>query len=55
MKELYKRAKEIEKYFEKVEYIHIPREQNKIADRLSNEAIVINIENHRHKSYDCCK
>lgn len=56
MKELYKRAKEVEKYFEEVKYIHIPREENKIADKLSNDAIKINQEKHSNNTLlDCCK
>ncbi len=36
---LYKQAKDVLNSFAKVKIRHIPREQNKKADRLSNEAI----------------
>jgi ribonuclease HI len=56
MKELHKKAKELEKYFNSVKYFHIPREQNKVADKLSNESIKINQEKHSNNSLlDCCK
>lgn len=37
--ELYEKAKELETHFEKIEYEHIFRNQNKRADQLSNIAI----------------
>jgi ribonuclease HI len=37
--ELYDAAKELEKYFEVIEYDHIYRNQNKRADQLSNIAV----------------
>lgn len=37
--ELYDKAKEIEKFFEIIEYCHVLRNQNKRADELSNIAI----------------
>jgi len=36
---LFQEAKEISKAFKKISFQHIPREENKQADRLSNEAI----------------
>ena len=55
MKELYKKAKQLEKYFNSVKYIHVLREFNKVADKLSNEAIRINQENHANNALlDCC-
>lgn len=36
---LYKKAKELISNFKTTRFTHVPREQNKIADRLSNEAI----------------
>ena len=37
--ELYNKAKELEKHFEKIEYCHIFRNKNKRADELSNFAV----------------
>ena len=37
--ELYEKAKELEKYFENIEYCHVFRNKNKRADELSNIAI----------------
>ena len=37
--ELYKKAKELEKEFEKIYFVHVLRNLNKRADQLSNEAI----------------
>jgi ribonuclease HI len=37
--ELYERAKDLEKNFEKIYYLHVLRNINKRADQLSNEAI----------------
>lgn len=37
--ELYKKAKELEKYFDCIEYIHVLRENNVRADELSNISI----------------
>lgn len=36
---LFQEAKEISKAFKKISFQHIPREENKQADQLSNEAI----------------
>jgi ribonuclease HI len=36
---LYNQCKKVEILFEDVEFIHIPREENKHADRLANEAL----------------
>jgi len=36
---LFKQAQDLIKTFQKVEFIHIPREFNKEADRLANQAI----------------
>jgi ribonuclease HI len=37
--ELYKKAKELEKEFEKIYFVHVLRNNNKRADELSNDAI----------------
>ena len=37
--ELYKKAKELEKEFEKIYFVHVLRNLNKRADQLSNDAI----------------
>jgi ribonuclease HI len=37
--ELYKKAKELEKNFENIYYVHVLRHLNRRADELSNEAI----------------
>ena len=37
--ELYEHVKELEKNFDKIEYVHVLRNQNKRADSLSNKAI----------------
>ncbi len=39
--DLYEKAKELESHFEKIEYEHIFRNQNKRADQLSNHAIYV--------------
>ena len=39
LKKLFEEVKKKENYFDKVEYSHIKREENKYADRLANEAI----------------
>ena len=39
LRPLYKKAMEYLSHFSKVSLIHIPREENKKADRLSNDAI----------------
>lgn len=39
LKREFKKAKNLEKNFQKVIYEHIPREENPIADRLANKAI----------------
>ena len=38
--DLYKRAKELETYFNKIEFVHVLRNKNKRADELSNMAII---------------
>ena len=40
--DLYIKAKELEKFFDKIEYVHVLRNQNKRADELSNIAILPN-------------
>lgn len=56
IKELHKLAKKLSEYFKTIKYIHIPREQNKIADKLSNQAIDINQENHKNNNkLHCCE
>jgi len=37
--ELYEKAKELESYFDKIDYQHVLRNKNKYADHLSNVAI----------------
>ena len=39
LRELFERARELERAFERVEYVHVRREKNLVADRLANEAI----------------
>lgn len=39
LREYYKRIKEVSNSINSVEFQHIPREENEIADRLANEAI----------------
>ncbi len=39
LKKLFNEVKKREKFFESIEYKHIPREKNYHADRLANEAI----------------
>ncbi|HLD51544.1 hypothetical protein A3K34_04300 [candidate division WWE3 bacterium RIFOXYC1_FULL_40_10] len=39
MKEFWKKAKELERDYKKVTYVHIPRTENKEADALVNEAL----------------
>lgn len=36
---LYRIAKQVSKYFENCQITHVPREQNREADRLANEAL----------------
>ena len=38
--ELYNKAKELEKYFDKIHYQHVDRKFNKRADQLSNVAVM---------------
>ncbi|XP_074291019.1 uncharacterized protein LOC141617763 [Silene latifolia] len=40
------RIEELEKYFEDIRYIHLPREENQFADALSKLAALINIPDH---------
>jgi ribonuclease HI len=39
IKPLFEQAKNIESEFQKVNYRHIPREKNKVADMLANKAM----------------
>jgi ribonuclease HI len=39
LREFFERAKQLEASFERVEYTHVPRDENVVADRLANEAI----------------
>ena len=50
--ELYKKAKELEKEFEKIYFVHVLRNLNRRADELSNEAIkdYINVSDDDNKS-----
>ena len=41
IKNLYKKAKEYEKMFESVQYLHVYRKDNKRADELSNKGLLI--------------
>jgi ribonuclease HI len=41
IKELFKKAKEYEKIFESVQYLHVYRKDNKRADELSNKGLLI--------------
>jgi ribonuclease HI len=43
--DLYHKAKELETFFEKIEYYHIYRKDNKRADQLSNIAVNEHLEN----------
>jgi len=43
--DLYDKAKELETFFEKIEYFHIYRKENKRADQLSNIAVSQYLEN----------
>lgn len=36
---LYKRLVELRTQFDSVAFVHVPREENKVADRLANEAL----------------
>lgn len=38
LEELFKEVKELEKNFLEVDYVSIPRERNRVADKLANEA-----------------
>jgi len=38
--ELYEQARKLEKFFDKIEYVHVFRNQNKRADELSNLALL---------------
>ncbi|XP_074299425.1 uncharacterized protein LOC141630519 [Silene latifolia] len=40
------RIEELEKYFEDIRYVHLPREENQFADALSKLAALINIPDH---------
>ncbi|XP_074300366.1 uncharacterized protein LOC141631620 [Silene latifolia] len=40
------RIEELEKYFEDIRYVHLPREENQFADALSKLAAMINIPDH---------
>ncbi|XP_074291352.1 uncharacterized protein LOC141618143 [Silene latifolia] len=41
-----KLIEELEKYFEDIQYVHLPREENQFADALSKLAALINIPDH---------
>jgi ribonuclease HI len=43
--DLYDKAKELESFFEKIEYFHIYRKDNKRADQLANIAVNQHLEN----------
>ncbi|XP_074301268.1 uncharacterized protein LOC141632639 [Silene latifolia] len=40
------RIEELEKYFEDIRYVRLPREENQLADALSKLAVLINIPDH---------
>ncbi|XP_074301047.1 uncharacterized protein LOC141632395 [Silene latifolia] len=40
------KIEELEKYFEDIQYVHLPREENQFADALSKLAALINIPDH---------
>ncbi|XP_074292989.1 uncharacterized protein LOC141619865 [Silene latifolia] len=40
------RIEELEKYFEDIRYVHLPREENQFSDALSKLAALINIPSH---------
>ncbi len=50
--ELYKKAKELEKEFEKIYYVHILRNFNIRADELSNKAVKDYIHDTLHYIHD---
>ena len=36
---MYTRVKELQKHFEKIEFVHVYRDKNKRADELSNDGL----------------
>ncbi|XP_074278120.1 uncharacterized protein LOC141601721 [Silene latifolia] len=46
IKKLLAKIEELEKYFEKIHYVHLPREENQFADALSKLAAWANIPDH---------
>ncbi|XP_074283146.1 uncharacterized protein LOC141607689 [Silene latifolia] len=40
------KIEELEKYFEEIHYVHLPREENQFADTLSKLAALVNIPDH---------
>ncbi|XP_074292651.1 uncharacterized protein LOC141619537 [Silene latifolia] len=40
------KIKELEKYFEEIHYVHLPREENQFANALSKLAALVNIADH---------
>ncbi|XP_074277909.1 uncharacterized protein LOC141601520 [Silene latifolia] len=40
------KIEELEKYFEEIQYVHLPREENQFADALSKLAALVNIPDH---------
>ncbi|XP_074266101.1 uncharacterized protein LOC141588567 [Silene latifolia] len=49
------RIKELEKYFEDIRYVHLPREENQFTDALSKLAVLINIPDHVNSMPICGK
>ncbi|XP_074290618.1 uncharacterized protein LOC141617334 [Silene latifolia] len=46
IKKLLAKIEELEKYFEEIHYVHLPREENQFADALSKLAALVNIPDH---------
>ena len=44
---------EFERYFDQVEYMHLPREENQFADALSKLALLLNIPDHMPRKTRC--
>ncbi|XP_074288230.1 uncharacterized protein LOC141613396 [Silene latifolia] len=49
------RVEELEKYFEDIRYVHLPREENQFANALSKLAAWINIPDHIDSMSICVK
>ncbi|XP_074321468.1 uncharacterized protein LOC141658068 [Silene latifolia] len=47
------RIEELEKYFEDIQYVHLPREENQFEDALSKLAALINIPDHINSMSIC--